>query len=952
MHPPHPVEHLKHPTHMLSHHPHQVQYYNNAPYIMPAPNPLHAHANSGMPPSNGPGLMSSTGVMMSNELTHAPAPNTTLAPNNNNSLFLPPQTRMNGQKQPRPSSRQLTGIPTGAGTVSGPPSSTVSPSTSSSSIATIAASAKPLLNPPVGDTTPPSHYYHPELDPVGKFVNSLPEMYSSYVTTFLRHNASNFVPLLERIQSLESMLSNYTNRDSDVERQRKMNEEVAKGLKKEMERVSLMHEELERKRVELESSVGRNTQANANMDSNTAAAQAETMRTLEAERANWTSKESEYQQKLKDYELKETLLVKSLSDFQSDRTNGSERQGGFKDLLEKQEAKIKEQAELLASYKSSIGIQKTALESQKTTIDSHATTIVRLRGDLEKQRSKVSTLQDDVARLQNVVRRFEDEEERLVSIKAQLDLDRERLDADLENFMRLRRDTETNAAANAAAASGKTLSDTQVALEKTDYTEMRRKAQDWNALMIYLSKLTEVPREEAGVDVAERLERISRWVRKGKELLKGNSVKFYGSNSKNEIIMVPSTLEEIDSHAAAIRAASPDAAKKSATRTMTKTSSQQSQQSTQQVQRPQQTQQSQQTQQRLVAPPLAVTQNPSPAAPTVRIIQAPSSSVPNGAVVSKSTPPPRPTVAAPPQSRPIPPPPRPPPQLGSTVAAPTQQQTQQQPQQCPQPIVVLDQPQQSQQSQPSQQSQQQQGGIKRLLKRKGAVVASADAVLKTRPSTEGQVNTTTATTATTVPAASSAPRESFGLGFLKRPSGIATTTTTTATTTTTTTATAAKTFASPEPILSDGQGSPKRRRVDTEEEEPRFRGPSALRAEQSLIQKRMHLLLDRIRSRDEKCIFSRPVDEIKDKAPGYHAMISRPRDLQSIRADLTAGKYWNLDEFAEDVRTMFQNCWTYNANPAHTYHRIAKEMAAWFEELLAEAKLKVKEMAGAYKNKA
>ena len=44
----------------------------------------------------------------------------------------------------------------------------------------------------------------------------------------------------------------------------------------------------------------------------------------------------------------------------------------------------------------------------------------------------------------------------------------------------------------------------------------------------------------------------------------------------------------------------------------------------------------------------------------------------------------------------------------------------------------------------------------------------------------------------------------------------------------------------------------------------------------------------------------------------YHDIISHPMDLSTVRNKLDSGEYHNKNEFAADVRLMFDNCYKYN----------------------------------------
>merc|ERR1711884_770302 len=54
-------------------------------------------------------------------------------------------------------------------------------------------------------------------------------------------------------------------------------------------------------------------------------------------------------------------------------------------------------------------------------------------------------------------------------------------------------------------------------------------------------------------------------------------------------------------------------------------------------------------------------------------------------------------------------------------------------------------------------------------------------------------------------------------------------------------------------------------------------------------------------------------------------------DLGTIKSKLDGGKYLTAEEFADDMRLMFQNCYTYNP-PDHDVVGMAKKLKQVFED--------------------
>jgi len=63
--------------------------------------------------------------------------------------------------------------------------------------------------------------------------------------------------------------------------------------------------------------------------------------------------------------------------------------------------------------------------------------------------------------------------------------------------------------------------------------------------------------------------------------------------------------------------------------------------------------------------------------------------------------------------------------------------------------------------------------------------------------------------------------------------------------------------------------------------------------------------------------FDRPIT--KSEAPDYHKIIKTPMDLGTIRSKLNSLKYTCNQEVLDDIRLMFQNCYSYNKEDADEY---------------------------------
>lgn len=78
-------------------------------------------------------------------------------------------------------------------------------------------------------------------------------------------------------------------------------------------------------------------------------------------------------------------------------------------------------------------------------------------------------------------------------------------------------------------------------------------------------------------------------------------------------------------------------------------------------------------------------------------------------------------------------------------------------------------------------------------------------------------------------------------------------------------------------------------------------------------------------------VFLAPVDPIAMGIPQYLQIISNPMDLSTIKKKLDLGDYSNGDEFEDDVRLMFNNCYTFN-RPEDDVYQLGKRLEGIFDE--------------------
>lgn len=75
----------------------------------------------------------------------------------------------------------------------------------------------------------------------------------------------------------------------------------------------------------------------------------------------------------------------------------------------------------------------------------------------------------------------------------------------------------------------------------------------------------------------------------------------------------------------------------------------------------------------------------------------------------------------------------------------------------------------------------------------------------------------------------------------------------------------------------------------------------------------------------------KPVDVERLGLHDYHDIITHPMDLSTIRTKLDSGAYQNKNEFAADMRLMFDNCYKYNGEKSDVSD-LGRALQGIFEE--------------------
>jgi len=77
--------------------------------------------------------------------------------------------------------------------------------------------------------------------------------------------------------------------------------------------------------------------------------------------------------------------------------------------------------------------------------------------------------------------------------------------------------------------------------------------------------------------------------------------------------------------------------------------------------------------------------------------------------------------------------------------------------------------------------------------------------------------------------------------------------------------------------------------------------------------------------------FLQPVDPVELNIPDYYDIIKRPMDLGTVQSKLKGRQYQDVFQFAEDVRLIWKNCFTYNP-PGTDIVKMAETLSNLFEE--------------------
>ncbi|RUP51965.1 LOW QUALITY PROTEIN: hypothetical protein BC936DRAFT_144128 [Jimgerdemannia flammicorona] len=118
-----------------------------------------------------------------------------------------------------------------------------------------------------------------------------------------------------------------------------------------------------------------------------------------------------------------------------------------------------------------------------------------------------------------------------------------------------------------------------------------------------------------------------------------------------------------------------------------------------------------------------------------------------------------------------------------------------------------------------------------------------------------------------------------------------------------------------------------------------FGRKDALRADDK---RKAQKILQKLIGSDAANIFLEPVD--LEEHPRYLEVIEHPIDLRTISEKLESGKYGSFRDLEDDIRLMFENCYTFNA-PLTVGNEMGKRLEDLFDTITRELKLRTKKEA-------
>ena len=94
-------------------------------------------------------------------------------------------------------------------------------------------------------------------------------------------------------------------------------------------------------------------------------------------------------------------------------------------------------------------------------------------------------------------------------------------------------------------------------------------------------------------------------------------------------------------------------------------------------------------------------------------------------------------------------------------------------------------------------------------------------------------------------------------------------------------------------------------------------------------------ILRTLKKKSEAAPFLQPVDPVALGIPHYTQVITHPMDLGTLERKLQAQQYMVVEEFMDDMRQVWQNCYTFNG-PDSPISGWAMTLSAVFDKQVAK----------------
>lgn len=105
--------------------------------------------------------------------------------------------------------------------------------------------------------------------------------------------------------------------------------------------------------------------------------------------------------------------------------------------------------------------------------------------------------------------------------------------------------------------------------------------------------------------------------------------------------------------------------------------------------------------------------------------------------------------------------------------------------------------------------------------------------------------------------------------------------------------------------------------------------------------RKMSKLINYLMSRQDSAPFREPVDWKNLELFDYPKIVKKPMDLGTVKRKLERGQYPNANDCASDIRLIWTNCKTYNADGSDFYllaESISKRFEDRYKKIEAECK--------------